>query len=75
MGGRGVGKLFRNQKPAACDAERLCVGIVIVLASFNIEKGESGLAVAHGEIETLVRRKFFDYELLERRAKRGRKIV
>ena len=45
-----------------------CVGIVIVIASFNIKKGEPGLAVAHGKTETLVRRKFFDYELLERRA-------
>jgi hypothetical protein len=46
----------------------LRVGVVIILVSFNIKKGESGVAVAHGEIEPLIRRKFFDYELLERRA-------
>ena len=44
-------------------------GIVIVLVAFDVEKRESGIAVAHCKIERLIRRKFFDYQLLERRAK------
>ena len=42
---------------------------VLVIAAFNLKKGEPGVAVAHDKIETLVRRKFFDYEVLERCAK------
>ena len=48
-----VGKLFRNKKPASCDAKRPSGGIVIVLVSFNIEKSESCIAVAHCKIEAL----------------------
>src|SRR5262249_35070388 len=60
---------------AAGDAKRLCFGIVTVLASFNIEKGESSIAIAHGKIGPLAGRKFFDYELVERRAQGCRQIT
>ena len=33
------------------------------LASFDVEKGESRLAVAHSEVKSSVGRKFFHYEL------------
>jgi hypothetical protein len=46
----------------------LAAGIVIVLMSFTVKKGESRVGIAHGEIVALVRRKFFDDELFERRA-------
>ena len=41
-----LSKLFRNKKLAPCNAKRPCVGVVIVISSFNIEKGETCLAVA-----------------------------
>jgi hypothetical protein len=31
----------------------------------NVEKRESCVAIAHGKIEALTGRKFFDYKLLE----------
>jgi len=34
------------------------------MTAFGIEEYEPGLAVAHGKIVRCVRRKFFDYELL-----------
>src|SRR4029079_7335450 len=47
----------------------------MVIAAFNIKKDEAGVAIADGEIKILVQRKFFDHELLERRAKRDGQIV
>ena len=40
--------------------ERLRVGIVIVLVSFDVKKGESRAAVAHGEVIASAGRKFLD---------------
>ena len=59
-----------SRPPVMLSRLRLCV--VIVLASVDVEKGESRLAVAHGQIEAFARRKLLDYELLERRAQRRR---
>src|SRR6185295_12449086 len=47
----------------------------MVIAPFNIKKGEAGVAIADGEIKILVQRKFFDHELLERRGKRDGQIA
>jgi hypothetical protein len=33
--------------------------------TFDVEKGEAALAIAHGKIERLIRRKFFYDELLD----------
>ena len=49
-------------------ASDCAAAIVIVLVSMDVEKGESCIAVAHGKIGPLTRRKFFDCEPIERRA-------
>ena len=49
------------------------LSIVIVLVSFDLEKGESRLAIAHSEIECRVGGKFLDDKLLERCGQRGGK--
>ncbi len=49
------------------------LAIVIVMVPLNIEKRESGVAVAHGKIESLTRRELFNYKPVERRAKRSGK--
>jgi hypothetical protein len=55
-----VGEIGRDPKPSASDAEQLCIGIVIVLVSFDIEKDEACFCVAHREIELLARCELFD---------------
>src|SRR2546430_16952398 len=54
------GKVARHREPSTIDGKQLRPGIVIALVSLNIEKGEAGFCVAHGEIEWFARRKFFD---------------
>ena len=58
-------EFFGDQQASFGDAEQLRVCVIVVLASFDIEKRESRLAVAHGQIERFARGKFFDYELVE----------
>ena len=57
------------------DAQQLRPRIIIVLVSLDIEKSESGFAVAHGKIECCAERKLIYYELAKRRDERRRQIV
>ena len=70
MAGQARWQTLLKSAVSAGYAERLRIGIVVVLVSFDIEKRESRFAVAHSEIESRVGREFFDDELLKRRAQR-----
>src|SRR5207244_11754391 len=52
-------------KSSTLDAEQLPFGIVTVLVSFDGEKREACFCVAQGEVEPLVRRQFFQGELID----------
>ncbi|PYI48264.1 MAG: hypothetical protein DMF11_03995 [Verrucomicrobia bacterium] len=62
---KGLGKFVGHQQPSACDAEQLRIGVVIVLVSFDVEKGEPVVAIAHRKIKRIIRRKFFHNEVVD----------
>ena len=60
----------RRSLPSVMVSE-LRTGIVSIQSSFNIEKDEPVLAVAHGKIKGCAEREFFDCQLPEGRAQWG----
>ena len=51
--GRAHRQTLLKSAASAGDAEQLCLGIVIVLVSFDVEKREARFAVAHSKIKRL----------------------
>ena len=65
---RALANSFETSRFPAVMLSNRAFGVVIVVVSFDVKKDEPAFAVAHRKIERFAGGKFFDYQLLERRA-------